>query len=145
MESGEKELIEIVKRRGDTAEVHPWFDSIAETVATLIDQKLSKAGWATPLADPIDVTIEDDAIGLMIGKLTRGFDGRAPWMDNIESAANAHLEMISAGDVPIIGAEPEDDPTQALLMEGAFEDEQIFDQSNPMSPVHRVFGSLRVR
>jgi hypothetical protein len=140
---GEKRLLTILVGTGDTADDHPRFDYCVALASRLIDQALHRGGFETPMVELTDATLKNDLIGLWIGELTRNLSSREPWMDSMEAAARAHLDLIANGEITdLIGVELEVDTVDLALTEGAMLDERIFDVSDPFAPVVTLFPRL---
>ncbi len=140
---GTKRLLEILAGTGDTADVHPYFDSKAAETDATVNAALEQGGYVTPLAVPLtDGPLRNAWLGLMLHALLQTDSGKEAWVEKLYAAALAHLAKISNREgITVIGA-AEDEESGVASVIGTFEEEAVFDLGDPYAQVHDVYADL---
>lgn len=131
--------------KNETADAHPFFGKQMALVDQIIDASVAEGGYETPLDIPLaDARLQNAAIGIFVGEVTRSKSSREAWMDNMEKAGYAFLKAIAGGDLVLVGAEVdvEVDATDRGMIAISDAEPGIFDIGDPSASINSVLPPI---
>lgn len=129
----------------DDDDEHPFFDAQSVVAQQLVDAALERAGYASPLEEPLtDLALRRAFAAIVVGLITQTDDNRQAWVNEFEKWGLDYINRIAEGTQPVIGAEVDEDDSFAAVF-GTHVDEPVFDLGDPYATAHSVFADLTTR